>query len=413
MLQVGGTVRLSRKQFEFRHAKERFRGFVGGIGSGKTYVGAYDLLMRAKPGRLYMVSAPTYRILKDATFRTFRQIAEHLGLFARYHKSDFLVELATGAQVIFRSCDDPEHLRGPNLSGFWLDEGSISPEEAFTIGIGRLRESEDAWFSSTFTPKGKFHWTYKQFAPQQNDKTGLFEMRPQTSLVVSRTAENPFLPTDFERLTREQYTSTVAAQELDGKFLDPAGALMLARWFNIVERSALPDKFDKIVRFWDLAATEQKDANDPDWVVGILMGRVDRIYSILDMQRMRGSPMKVQELIKWTAELDGVRVPIRIEQEGGASGKLAISDIGRMLDGWDIKGVKPDGDKAERAGPMAACAEQGRMNVVRAHWNRIFLDEMGAFPNKKIHDDIVDASSGAYTYLHTKRSFSIGGGSKT
>lgn len=403
---IGGAVKLSPKQAAFRHGAARYRGFVGGIGSGKSWVGAYDLLRRAKPGCLYIAAAPTYPMLRDATFRTFRTIAEDLGFWGDYLKSEFLVELVTGAQVVFRSADDPDRLRGPNASGFWLDEAGIAKKEAFTVGIGRLRESEDAWFSATFTPNGRQHWTYEQFAPDL--ASGV--TKPNTSLVISKTRENPFLPSDFEAITRSQYTSEHARQELDGEFLDPAGSLMRSSWFKLV--SAPPAKFDRIVRFWDFAATEadlstKNKPDGPDYTVGILMGRVGALYYVLDMQRVRASPQQVLQLVRWTAELDGVNIPVRVEEEPGSAGKSVVSMYIRELAGYDVKGEKPTGDKVTRANPFAAQAEAGNVLVVRnTTWNPAFLAECGAFPLAP-HDDIVDASSGAFRYITAKKKFSI------
>ena len=140
---------------------------VGGIGSGKSWVGSYDLIRRGKPGRLYMVVAPTFGMLADSTFRMFLQIAGELGVVdpADVRKSaPPSVRLLTGAEVLFRSADDADRLRGPNLTGIWLDEASLMTQDVFTIAIGRLREgSEQGWLSATFTPKGKSHWSYDVF----------------------------------------------------------------------------------------------------------------------------------------------------------------------------------------------------------------------------------------------------------
>src|SRR5436305_5699307 len=74
------TIRLHPAQKAFLESKALFRAFCGGIGSGKSWAGAYDLIRRAKSGRLYLVLAPTYPMLSDATFRSFLTLAEELGI---------------------------------------------------------------------------------------------------------------------------------------------------------------------------------------------------------------------------------------------------------------------------------------------------------------------------------------------
>src|SRR5205807_2647218 len=97
-----------------------YRAFCGGIGSGKSWAISYDLIKRARPGRLYMVVAPTFGMLADATLRSFVAVGTQLGVVnpGDVKKSaPPAVKLRTGAEVIFRSGDDSAHLYGPNLSG--------------------------------------------------------------------------------------------------------------------------------------------------------------------------------------------------------------------------------------------------------------------------------------------------------
>src|SRR5262245_9997606 len=161
-------IKLHPAQRDFLRSSALFRALVGGIGSGKSWAGAYDMLRRAKPGRLYCVVSPSYGMLSDSTFRSFETLARQLGVADRddvKKSAPPAIRLKTGAEVLFRSADDPERLRGPNLSGVWMDEASLMAVEAFTILIGRLREGgEQGWLSATFTPKGLSHWTFETFA---------------------------------------------------------------------------------------------------------------------------------------------------------------------------------------------------------------------------------------------------------
>jgi hypothetical protein len=62
------------------------------------------------------------------------------------------------------------------------------------------------------------------------------------------------------------------------------------------------------IRYWDLAATEKTEFNDPDWTVGVKLGR-DRSggYWVLDMVRARANPGDVEQLLLNIAEQDGKR----------------------------------------------------------------------------------------------------------
>ncbi len=383
--------RLHRAQLHFRQSNATFRGYCGGIGSGKSFVGALDLLRRAQPGRLYLVAAPTYPMLRDASLRMFLALARDLLYLKEFAKGEMTATLGNGAEVLFRSTDDPDRLRGPNLSGIWLDEASLMEQEVFEVLIGRLREAgQQGWLSATFTPKGRAHWTHEVFTKANAD----------TLLVRSRTRDNPHLPATFYDKVRGQYTSYLAAQELEGEFLDTPGALFRRDWFEIVESA--PAELRQ-VRAWDLAATDAKKADDPDWTAGVLLGKSkDNVYYVLDVRHVRSSPRQVEALVRQTAELDGRGVPIWIEQEPGASGVTLIDHYTRnVLAGWTIKGERSTGDKPTRAQPLAAQAEAGNVKLVRAPWNKDFLDEAEQFPlvGKNLHDDMVDATALAFQKL--------------
>ena len=346
-----------------------------------------------------MVAAPTYGMLSDATLRGFLQVALKLGVIGPRDvkkSAPINIRLRTGAEVLFRSADDPARLYGPNLSGIFLDEASIMPVEVFTVGIGRLREAgEQGFLTACFTPKGRAHWTYDVFA------TG----KPGTSIHFSRTRDNPFLPPEFEGNVRSQYTSQLARQELEGEFVDFEGGLFRRDWFAIREDKDISTaSIVKTVRAWDLAATAAKPGKDPDWSVGVLLGKTaDGEFYILDVKRLRGTPGQVEDAVKKTAEEDGKTIPVHMEQEPGSSGvALAYHYARRILTGFNFRPERSTGDKATRAQPLAAAAERGLVKLAKGHWNKDFLDELEVFP-QGAHDDQVDACSLAFNKLATKQ----------
>ncbi len=377
------------KQADFLDSTALFRAFVGGRGTGKSKIGAYDLIAKSKSNRLYLVAAPTYKVLKDATLRSFLEVTTYLQIPVRMYLTDMRASLPNGVEVLFRSADEPDRLRGPNFSGAWLDEASLMAKACYEVVIACLREGgEQGWLTATFTPKGRLHWTYEVFA------TG----RPDTSIVKAGTKENPFLPESFTETLRRQYGSLLSQQELDGDFVEGGGLMFRRDWFGIVE--AAPADLQR-VRSWDLAASEAKDSNDPDWSVGILMGKSkDGLFFVLDMRRIRGTPGQVERLVRTTAEQDGIGTKIVMEEEGGASGKGMTDHYRRyVIPSFNFHGIRATGEKTVRAQALSGQSEAGNVKIVRAAWNKDFLDELESFPSEGIHDDIVDASSQAVNDL--------------
>lgn len=383
------TIDLHRAQADFCHSTALYRGFVGGRGVGKSFIGAYDLLCRSQPGQLYGVYAPSYPMMRDATLRSFLSIARRFSFIKDHRRSDNLVILGNGAEVMFRSLDDPERARGPNISGAWMDEASLVRRDAFEIIIAALREGgRQGWLSATFTPKGRSHWTYETFA-LGHENTALFR---------AKTADNPFLPAAFADTIAKQYTTQLAAQELSGEFVDMEGTLAKREWFKLVD--ALPSGC-KLVRAWDFAATERSArSDDPDYTAGVKLGMAEGRYYIAHIVHSRSGPGEVEKLVRQTAELDGRQVPVVLEQEPGSGGKLFTAAIIRNLTGWSVEARPAAGDKVTRAMPWLAQAQAGNVYLLRGPWLADFLDEVAAFPIGQ-HDDMVDAMSGAFGKLTT------------
>ena len=383
-------VQLHPAQAAFFQSTATVRGYVGGRGAGKSWIGAFDLLCRALQRKeLYGMYAPTYPMLRDTSLRSFLAIAEPY--IADFRKADGVIELVNGSEILCRSLDDPERARGPNLAGAWVEEASLIGHMAYLLLMACLRAGGvQGWLSNTFTPKGKGHWTYRELACGDPAIVQLF---------TSKTSDNPFLPPTMQTILRSLYPARFAAQELSGEFVDAEGNMFSRSWFPIVDdwpRAA------RMLRYWDMAATAPRKGRDPDWSAGALVGLLDGVWYIVDMRRAQITPERLEQLIKGTALSDGVDVPVRAEEEGGASGKGLVSHYARnVLVGFDFKGVRPSGNKVARAMPFSAAAEAGNVRLVRGSWNDALLDELETFPDDGagMHDDQVDAISGAMTEL--------------
>ncbi len=177
-----------------------------------------------------------------------------------------------------------------------------------------------------------------------------------------------------------------------------AGLVFKREWFKLIQQ---PPVCERRVRYWDKAATEPSSSNpDPDYTVGLLLGVHGGRYTVLDMVRIRARPAQVESTIRATAILDGPGVEIGMEQEPGSSGVDTIAHYARdILPGFNFHGYRATGDKLTRSQAAAAAAENGLIDIVDAPWKLQFLNELEAFPSKGVHDDVVDALSGAFERL--------------
>lgn len=183
------------------------------------------------------------------------------------------------------------------------------------------------------------------------------------------------------------------------------GGLFKRAWFD--GKIIGPDEIGHVtmaVRHWDLAATKLK-ATDTKGArtAGVKLLRTADGRIIVASCIAEGAEGKaVRKLILSTAATDGQQCAVSLPQDPGQAGKTQRGDYAELLEGYvfSIKGEV--GDKEQRAEPFAAQCEAGNVYLLRGPWVDEFLAEITLFPGGA-RKDIVDACSGAYTYLVTKK----------
>src|SRR5438067_2526448 len=178
----------------------------------------------------------------------------------------------------------------------------------------------------------------------------------------------------------------------------PAAGLYFKReWCAVVDE--VPADLD-VVRYWDLAATEKTEFNDPDWTVGIKLGR-DKSggYWLLDMVRRRANPGDVERLLLNIATQDGKPVRIGFGQDPGQAGKSQAQYLVRALSAFTVVAAPESGDKLTRFGPFSSQCRAGNVKMRRDSWNEELFRVLEGFPDLA-HDDEVDACSGALEMLN-------------
>lgn len=377
------TIRLHRAQHEFHRSPALWRGFVGGRGSGKTWIGAYDLIRRAKPGRTYIASNPTYRILEDVVWKTLLATARELSFLRKVNFSSLRMELGNGAVILGRSGEDPDRtFRGPNLSGVWLDEAGEMSQEAFDVAIACLREGgEQGWLSATFTPRGRSHWTYKVFGSGQFAQAALFR---------AHTRENPFLPRDFAAAIQHRYGSLRAAQELAGQFVEIEGAEFDDAWFH---EGIWFDEWPSDLRMKVVALdpSKGKDAKSGDYSAFVKLAQTSdgTVWAEADLAR-RTVPLVVETAL----EIDRTWRPAGMAVETNQFQELLATEIVRL---GNERGVMPPVymidnrvNKDVRIRRLTPWLSRGLIRFRDTPGTRLLVEQLQQFPAGE-HDDGPDA----------------------
>ena len=154
----------------------------------------------------------------------------------------------------------------------------------------------------------------------------------------------------------------------------------------------------RVVRAWDLAATAPRPGADPDWTVGLkLLRDAEGRFVVLDVLRLRGSPLEVEMAIAATARADG-DILHSFPRDPGQASAFQQAHFARLLAGARFTFTPERQSKSLRAGPVAAQAEAGNLALLRGPWNAALLDELAHFPHGA-HDDQVDALARAFAEL--------------
>lgn len=384
--------------------------YGGAAGGGKSSA----LLMAA----LQFVEVPGYTAL--LLRRTFRDLAEPGALMdrsflwfrgsdAHWSARDRSWTFPSGARIVFgylETDNDVYRYDSAEYQYIGMDELTQFSEWQYRFMFGRLRRPADPTnplsrvplrMRGASNPGGRGHeWVNRRLVRPP--------ATPHRRFVPAKLRDNPAVDEDAYRRSLAQMDPVTRAQREHGDWgARRTGGYFAREHIPIVEPDDLPDRRPHRVRYWDLASTEPSaDNTDPDWTVGLLLSRSrDGRWWVEDVQRIRGGPDEVERLIADTHHRDGQPVPVRMEEEGGASGKSLISYYRRhVLPGADFEGRRPTGDKVTRAVGVSSQARAGNLHLVAGDWNDELLDELEPFgTDSATHDDQVDALSGAFNQI--------------
>ena len=226
---------------------------------------------------------------------------------------------------------------------------------------------------------------------------------PKRVFLASGLKDNPHLDAEEYRRSLSELDDVTRAQLENGDWeIREKGDVFDTGWFIMIDPQLIPTS-RRMVRYWDLASIDPKLAQrkghsktDPDWTVGLKMSFDGLNYYIEDIIRVQRKPGDVMDLIGDVAAADTSSCAIRMEEEGGSSGKFTTQAYAKHLAGYNYAGIPSVSSKVERARPFAAAAQRGNVFISkRCRYITELFSELEAFPNGA-HDDLVDGCSGAF-----------------
>jgi predicted phage terminase large subunit-like protein len=322
------------------------------------------------------------------------------GTAARWNEQKHTWKFPSGATLSFGHLETEnskyDH-QGAEYQFIGFDELTQFSETQYKYMHSRLRRLKGHQVPlrvrASSNPGGAGHeWVFNRFFVEPTDRAN--EAARRRVFIPAKLADNPHLDQEEYRTSLSELDPVTRRQLEHGDWrVRQAGEMFDRRWFELVDSAPHDCRW---VRYWDTAATEQKPGKKPDFTFGMKLGVSRGIYYIAHCAFGRWGPAKVEDMLAQTAREDGHDVIIWMGEERGSAGKLLVSNYARtILRGYAVHGWRETGDKVTRAQPASSAAEKGHIKMLRGSWNSELLDQLEAFPTVGVHDDGVDALSGA------------------
>lgn len=217
-------------QDKFLNLSTKYRGFVGGYGSGKTWVGCQAQCEHywqwPKVNQGYF--GPTYSVIRDIYYPTVEEVAFSMGLNVDIKQGNHEVHFYSGrtyrGTTICRSMDSPGTIIGFKIGHALIDELDVLPidkaQTAWRKIIARLRYNVPGMKNGidvTTTPEG-FRFCHKLFVqlvqenPELSNNYGMIQ--------ASTYANKANLPEDYIPSLKEIYPAELIEAYINGQFVN-------------------------------------------------------------------------------------------------------------------------------------------------------------------------------------------------
>lgn len=286
---------------------------------------------------------------------------------------------------------------------WWIDQetGYPIPERSGVIRYMTRYDNVVYWFDSI----AEFEEFKETLGPEGQ------QLEPKSvTFIASKLSDNKILmnndPGYIANLLAMDNVNKERLLNGNWKIVPSAGEVFPRAKANIIE--VLPSNILRMVRAWDLAATEDKKKAKEQGrhakTAGVLIAKTgDGRYIVVDVINKAMSAEDVRNTVLNTAKMDKhnyKRVRTRITQDPAQAGKDQAEQYIKLLAGFNVVAVKESGDKETRAEGFAAQWQAGNVDLLLADWNKEYLDQLDSFPESFLKD-MVDASSNAFNEIES------------
>ena len=376
-------------QQEVFEDSSRFKVIAAGRRTGKSRLAAWKLIiegLQCKRGHVFYV-APTQGQARDIMWQTLLEVGHPV--IASSHINNLQIKLVNGATIALKGADRPETMRGVSLSFLCMDEyADMKPEVWEQILRPALADQKgDAMFIGT--PMGRNHF-YDLFQYASLSKDEQWKGWHFTSY------DNPLLDREEIDAAKKSMSAFSFRQEFMASFEAAGGELFKEEHVKFVEEEPDEGQFYIAVDLAGFAEVEKSTTktNRLDQTAIAVVKAGTEGWWVADIIHGRWGVEKTARKI-----FEAVRdyQPVAVGIEKGALKNAVypyLNDIMKKNQRFFRIEELTHGNKRKIDRIVWALQgrfEHGKIKLNKGEWNAPFLDELFQFPNKLVHDDLIDA----------------------
>ena len=156
-------MKLTTPQKDILNNPARFKVVASGRRFGKTYASIAALAKHARyPNTKSMYIAPSYRMAKQIVWEDLKNMLRDVNWVKRINESELTITLINNSQIMLRSADNKDSIRGVGLDFVVIDEAADIDEEAWTAVIRPTLSDREGHALIIGSPKGR-NWFFDAY----------------------------------------------------------------------------------------------------------------------------------------------------------------------------------------------------------------------------------------------------------
>jgi predicted phage terminase large subunit-like protein len=367
----------------------RFKVIAAGRRTGKSRLAAWCLILnalQATRGHVFYV-APTQGQARDIMWQMLLELGH--SVIASSHVNNLQIKLVNGATIALKGADRPETMRGVSLKFLVMDEyADMKPEVWEQILRPALADQKgDAMFIGTPMGRNHFYELYT-YAKVAEDET--FAGYHFTSY------DNPLLDPDEIKAAEKSMSTFSFRQEFMASFEAQGSELFKEDYIKFSEEEPQVGAYYiavDLAGFADVQKVTTKTKRLDQTAIAVVKAGVEGWWVANIIHGRWG----VEETARRIFEAVRDYQPISVGIEKGALKNAVypyLNDIMKKNQRFFRVEELTHGNqrKIDRVvWALQGRFEHGNITLNKGEWNTQFLDELFQFPNKLVHDDLIDA----------------------